>query len=124
MALTIFEMFASVKRPFYNSTQTVPLERLDRAIYRDFCIRQMASAGMKLKSLSRASARLLKAIAKAGRVKEPTGKDFLVMYSPGSPSTIHQALKSLLEDEILCEEEEGIVVYDRLFGIWLSRLGV
>jgi len=26
-----------------------------------------------------------------------------------------------LEDEILYEEDDGIVVYDRLFGLWLRN---
>jgi len=172
------EMFSSAKRPFYNSTQTLPLERLDRAVYRDFAVRQMAKAGVTLegrvfdrvadcfdgitwyvqtvmnrlcerrtvgdddvgsvidgllvekswefaallKSLPRASVRLLKAVAAAGSVAEPTSEDFLVNYAPGSPSSVHQALKKLLEDELLYEEDKGIVVYDRLFGLWLRRL--
>jgi len=172
------EMFVSAKRPFYNSTQTLPLERLDREVYREFAIRQMSKAGVKMeaqvfdrtadcfdgitwyvqaimnrlcdrrsatdedmrsvigellsekaweygaliKSLPRASARLLKAVAQAGAVKEPTGEDFLLNYSPGSPSSVHQSLKNLLENEILYEDERGIVVYDRLFGLWLRNL--
>lgn len=172
------EMFSSAKRPFYNSTQTVPLDRLDRGLYRAFCVRQMESVGVKmedrvfdrvadgfdgitwyvqtvmnrlcerksatekdvglviselldeksweyaalLKSLPRASGRLLKAIARARCVREPTGETFLLNYSPGSPSTIHQALKKMLDDEILYEEESGYVVYDRLFGQWLRQI--
>lgn len=172
------EMFASAKRPFYNSTQTLPLERLDREVYRDFAVRQMARAGIALdgrvfdrvadcfdgitwyvqtvmnrlcergsaadedvgivikellaektweyaallKSLPRASVRLLKAVAAAGRVKEPTGEEFLVNYAAGSPSSVHQALGKLLDDEILYDGDDGIVVYDRLFGLWLRRL--
>jgi len=174
----MMEMFASTKRPFYNSTQTLPLDRLDRNVYRSFAVRKMAEAGVMLeegvfdqiaasfdgitwyvqtilnrlcdrrsaaiedvraviesllleksweygallKSLPRASSRLLKAVAAAGKVKEPTGERFLCDYAPGSPSTVHQALKNLLEDEILYEEEDGVVVYDRLFGLWLRSL--
>lgn len=172
------EMFSSAKRPFYNSTQTIPLDRLEHDVYRDFAIRLMKSAGVKmsaavfdriwtlfdgitwylqtvmnrlaergsaddtdvgavidellteksweyaalLKGLSRGASRLLKAVARAGKVAEPTGEAFLVQYEPGSPSSVHQALNKLLEDEILYEEDDGIVVYDRLFGLWLRRL--
>lgn len=42
--------------------------------------------------------------------------------APGSPSSVHQSLGKLLENEILYEGEDGIVVYDRLFGLWLRRL--
>lgn len=171
------EMFVSAKRPFYNSTQTIPLDRLSREVYRDFAIGLMGRNGIVLeesvfnhvvdcfdgitwnvqavmnrlyergsatladvggvlnelmeektweygallKSLPRSASRLLKAIAAAGTVREPTGEDFLLRYSPGSPSTVHQALNKLLEDEILYEEERGVVIYDRLFGLWLRR---
>jgi len=171
------EMFVSAKRPFYHSTQTLPLDRLDREVYREFALRKMRGAGVEmkadvfdqiadsfdgitwyvqtilnrlcdrrsatvedvrsvietllseksweygalLKSLPRASARVLKAVAAAVKVKEPTGEEFLLTYAPGSPSSVHQAVKSLLEDEILYEESDGIVVYDRLFGLWLRN---
>ena len=33
------------------------------------------------------------------------------------------SLKKLLEDELLYEADKGYVVYDRLFGYWLERMG-
>lgn len=171
------EMFSSTKRPFYNSTQTLPLGCLGRTVYREFACRLMKEGGITLeapvfdrvadlfdgitwyvqtvmnrlferrrateadvgevveelmeekcweyaallKSLPRRSARVLKAVAQAGKVAAPLGADFLVQYAPGSPSTVHQAFGKLLEDELLYEEDDGIVVYDRLFGYWLRR---
>ena len=36
------EMFSSAKRPFYNSTQTLPLDRIDRDVYYEFARERMA----------------------------------------------------------------------------------
>lgn len=42
------EMFSSAKRPFYNSTQTLPLDRIDRERYFDFASLKMSLAGVAL----------------------------------------------------------------------------
>ena len=42
------EMFASAKRPFFNSTQTLPLDRIDRDKYHTFAKRFMDDAGVEL----------------------------------------------------------------------------
>lgn len=171
------EMFSSAKRPFFNSTQTLPLERIDRDTYYDFARKLMSpvcdlsrevfervysmfdgitwyvqtmmnrmyerqSATLQeiglvvdellqeksweyaalLKTLPTGSVRLLKAVAKEGKIKAVTGMEFLSAYSLGGASSVHLSLKRLLEDELLYEYDDGHVVYDRLFGIWLSRL--
>ena len=36
-------------------------------------------------------------------------------------SCVHLSLKSALEDELLYETDDGYVVYDRLFGLWLTQ---
>jgi len=171
------EMFSSAKRPFYNSTQTLPLERIDCRKYLEFANRHLARVGVQIseeefsflyrcfdgitwfvqvvlhrlyerraasvedirsvideligekaweyaaimKSLPDGSVRLLKAIARAGIVKSAMSQDFIAANSLRGASSVHQALDRLLEDELLYESESGIVVYDRLFGIWLAR---
>ena len=171
------EMFSSAKRPFFNSTQTLPLERIDCDVYFDFARNLMSPAcnlprdvfdrvyGMfdgitwyvqtlmnrmferrsaqpedigsiieellqeknweyaaLLKTLPTGSVRLLKAVAKEGKVKAVTRSAFISAHSLGGASSVHLALKRLLEDELLYECDDGYVVYDRLFSIWLSRL--
>lgn len=65
---------------------------------------------------------LLKAIAKEGVVKEPTGKEFLKKYKLSSASSVKTALESLLDKELIYMQSGGYIVYDRFLSIWLSRL--
>lgn len=171
------EMFSSAKRPFFNSTQTLPLDRIDEDVYFEFAKRLMApvceltretfdkvyslfdgitwyvqtvmnrmyergSASAEdivpvvddllheksweyaalLKSLPAGSVRLLKAVARTGRVKSPTSGDFIAANSLRGSSSVHLALNKLIDDELLYETDDGYVVYDRLFGFWLARL--
>lgn len=172
------EMFASAKRPFYSSTQTLPLERIDPERYFAFAQRHMAAAGVELardvfdrvyamfdgvtwnvqvmlnrlyerrragqtdvqevvsellqeksweyaallRSLPAGVVRLLKAVARAHCVKEPTAATFLAANALHGASSVRLSAKKALEDELLYETDEGLVVYDRLFAIWLSRL--
>jgi len=172
------EMFASAKRPFYSSTQTLPLERIEPSAYFSFAQRHMAKAGIELprevfdriygtfdgvtwnvqvilnrlyerrratcadvqdvvaellqeksweyaallKSLPSGVVRLLKAVARARCVKEPTAAAFLAANALHGASSVRLSEKKALEDELLYESEDGLVVYDRLFAIWLSRL--
>ena len=171
------EMFSSAKRPFFNSTQTLPLDRIEESVYFDFARDRMApSADLSresfnrvysmfdgitwyvqtvmnrlyerksamvadvgkvvdnllqeksweyaaiLKGLPAGAAKLLKAVAKDGLVQSVTGGRFIAAHSLSGASSVHLSLKKLLEDELLYETDNGLVVYDRLFGIWLARL--
>ena len=78
--------------------------------------------GMLVKALPVGSVRLLKAIARDRRVKGVTGSDFLSRHDLGGASSVHLSLNKLLEDELLYEDADGYVVYDRLFGMWLARM--
>lgn len=170
------EMFASAKRPFFSSTQTLPLERIDEAVYFDFARDKMAPSvdlsrevfnrvysmfdgvtwyvqtvmnrlyGRKsatsadvgavvdellqektweyaaiLKGLPAGAAKLLKAVAKEGVAKSVTSGRFIAAHSLSGASSAHLSLKKLLDDELLYETDNGVVVYDRLFGMWLAR---
>ena len=174
------EMFASAKRPFYNSTQTLPLERIDRERYFAFASQKMSAGGVTLgreafdlvlnlfdgitwfvqmtlnrlyerrsatvddvrtvvdellcekrweyaallKSLPDGSVRLLRAVARAGKAKAVTSVNFMAQNALRGSSSVHVALNSLIEDEVLYDCGDGYVVYDRLFGLWLARLPV
>lgn len=174
----MMEMFSSSKRPFYNSTQTIPLDRIDPEKYFDFASYHMTCAGIRLdrevfdavhrlfdgitwyvqmvlnrlfdrgeatmadfatvvdellkektweyaallKSLPDGTVRLLKAIAHDGKVKSATSASFIAKHRLRGSSSVHLALKSALENELLYEADDGIVVYDRLFALWLARL--
>ena len=174
------EMFGSAKRPFYQSTEILSLDPIDRKEYERFAARHFASRGDTLDSVvfqslydrfegitwyvqavlnkvwesgtgltsetqideavealvesgaivfhdllqsqNEASRALLKAVAKDGRVAAPTSGDFLSRYGFKSHSTVRSALKDLVDGDLLYKTDGGYIVYDRLFGTWLSRL--
>ena len=74
------------------------------------------------RSQNDASRALLKAVATEGCVASPTSGGFLSRHGFRSHSTIRSAVKDLVESDLLYLSDEGYVVYDRLFGIWLSRI--
>ena len=74
------------------------------------------------RSQSEASKALLRAVASENVVSQPTSKVFLSAHSLGAASTVASAIENLLSRELLYKSENGYMVYDRLFGIWLSRL--
>ena len=65
---------------------------------------------------------VIRAIAREGLVAEPTGKDFLKKYKLPGASSVKTVLETLTEKELLYRLPNGYIVYDRFFGIWLSRL--
>ena len=75
-----------------------------------------------LRSQNEASRALLKAVAEEGCVASPTAGEFLSRHGFSSHSTVRSALKNLLDGDLLYQTDKGYVVYDRLFGMWLSRL--
>ena len=64
----------------------------------------------------------MKAIAKEGRVVAVTGGDFIARHGLRAASSVATALKSLDAADLVYRSNSGYEVYDRLFGIWLSRL--
>ena len=61
------------------------------------------------------------AVAAEDVVSAPTGKAFLSGHSLGAASTVASAIENLVGRELLYKSENGYMVYDRLFGIWLRR---
>ena len=73
--------------------------------------------------LTENQARLLTAIAIQGTVSAPTASEFILRYRLPAPSSIKQAVSSLIEKEFLYRDpQRGYMVYDRFFGMWLKRL--
>lgn len=65
-------------------------------------------------------ARLLQAIAKEGVVKEPMSGLFIRTHNLKTASSVQRSLKFLVDEEYVYLSEEGYIVYDRFFGIWLK----
>jgi len=174
------EMFASPKRPFYQSAQTLSLKAIDQARYADFaalwfsrdnrelpreCFDRIYSTVMahtwyiqywlsmlydysagtvSLDAVDEVLARILRmeednflqymrlmnktqqriavAIAKEGAVGQPLAKEFLQRHALPAASTVSSALRTMLESDILMEEQGVYSVYNRFFMLWLRRL--
>lgn len=66
-------------------------------------------------------ARLLVAIAKETVVKEPTAGLFLRTYNIKSASSVQRSLQYLVDKEYVYKSDNGYIVYDRFFGMWMRR---
>lgn len=173
------EMFASAARPFYQSTQMMPLREIGEEPYYAFAEAKFRANGQELttdafhtaytllhghtwylqmtlnrlyenhdavitpalvsqtiRAITQESEatyqtflrlitpfqrRLLRAIACEGSVREVLGKAFLMKYDLGTPSTIRSAVKSLVDKELILDQNNTYEVYDRFFAIWLAR---
>ena len=170
-------MFASASRPFYQSTQMMPLGDIDKSAYYAFSsdkmrnnrqsideetfdylytklsshtwyvhtlLNRLYESGYKtidkttvedimadillenegtfqtfLRLVTPIQAKVLYAIASEGTIKEIQGKTFLTKYRLGAASTVKTAVKSLVEKELLLDNNGEYQIYDRFFGIWL-----
>jgi len=65
---------------------------------------------------------LLKAVAAETSVSEPTASAFISKYNLGAASTVSSSLKSLIDKELLFENNGFFLVYDRFFSLWLKGL--
>ncbi|MCX7735962.1 MAG: ATP-binding protein [Candidatus Kapabacteria bacterium] len=66
---------------------------------------------------------VLKAIAINGGVEEPSSSNFLKKYNLSSPSSVILAVNSLIDKELLYEENNKIYVSDQFFALWLKYYG-
>lgn len=65
-------------------------------------------------------AKILRAVARRRLVSAPTSAEF-VQETGLSPSSITLAVKNLCAAQHLYRAENGLLVYDRFFGLWLAR---
>ena len=126
------QMFHSAKRPFYQSTQTQVIDRIARDEYYRFAADFFTRQGRKLAEETFGYLydafdghtwyiRLLKAIAKAGCVREINSGDFITEYRLRAASSVNSALKRLIDREMVCKTADGYIVYDRFMAIWLRQ---
>ncbi len=65
--------------------------------------------------------RVLTAVAHEGNVKLITSKEFIIKYRLGTPSSVHTAVKSLLNKEMIYKEQGEYFIYDVFFEHWLKK---
>ena len=170
-------MFTSVSRPFFQSTQILPLKEINFLDYVLFAKRHFEKNGKSIsdeavqwiydtvaghtwyvqmllnrlysysevsvlqvqkvlseilaeneatfftycKLLTNKQLALLSAIASETSITEPTASAFISKYGLGATSTVSASLKSLLEKELLFENNGAYFVYDRFFSLWLKK---
>ena len=72
-----------------------------------------------LSKCSPGAVELLRAVAAERVVAEPMSAEFGRRHGLRAASSVRFALDSLLKDELLYRRDDGYVVYDRLFAMWL-----
>ena len=65
---------------------------------------------------------LLKAIAKANIVAQPTAGKFIKEHNLSGASSVKAALKVLEDKELVYRKQEGYIIYDRFMDLWLKRV--
>lgn len=73
-----------------------------------------------LRAYSRGQAKLLKAVAREGKVREITSGAFVSQYGLTATSSVKSALNKMLEEEVIYFSGDGYIIYDRFFGQWLA----
>lgn len=71
--------------------------------------------------LSERQKELLFAIGKEGKSAEITSTAFIIKHGLYSPSSVQSAIKQLLEKEPVTKEGNVYRIYDRFFGLWISK---
>jgi len=72
-----------------------------------------------VEALPEASVGLLRAIASEGVARGVTSASFVVRHGLKAPSTTAEALDRIIKKELAYKVDDGYIVYDRLFGMWL-----
>ena len=64
---------------------------------------------------------ILQAIAREGTAKNVTSAAFIKRYNLPSASSVQSAIKGLLKNDIITQEEDGYRIYDYFFATWLAK---
>jgi len=81
--------------------------------------------GNLLETLPPGSVRLLRAVAREGKVRELTSGAFMARHGLHANSSVKLSLVKLMDAGLVSRDDDGrYLVDDRLFGIWLSRQGI
>lgn len=64
---------------------------------------------------------ILQAIAREGTAKNVTSSAFIKKYNLPSASSVQSAIKGLLKNDIITQEDDGYRIYDYFFAHWLAK---
>lgn len=61
------------------------------------------------------------AIAREGKARSVTGKNFIKRYHLQTVSVVTAAIRGLLDKDLITQEKDAYMVYDPFFALWLSN---
>lgn len=104
-----------------EGAKTVDIRAIERAL-QDIQLENEYYYQMVLRAYAKGQVKLLKAVAREGRVTEILSGSFISKYDLSATSSVRGALKRLLDDELIYRDAHGYLVYDRFFAEWLRNL--
>lgn len=75
-----------------------------------------------LRAYSHVQVKLIEAIAQEKQVSQINAGEFISKYTLKNASSVNRALSKLVDNEVVYKSEQYYMIYDRLMGLWLSRL--
>lgn len=179
----MIDIFSNTKKPFYNSTSFLNLEKIDREVYADFINFHFLSNNYTISKddifyileftegftyhtqkicnklyenrkpdivkddillvinellnenniqyaqikelLTTAQWNYLIAIAKGGKIQQPTAQEFIMKYKIGTPANSRRLLKALIDKDLILEnlniKWKDYQLYDVFLKHWLIR---
>ena len=109
----------SVMKELYASEVARPTEEDVLAAIGHLVEENAMNYAFILSNCSPGAVELLRAVAAERVVAEPMSAEFGRRHGLRAASSVRFALDSLLKDELLYRRDDGYVVYDRLFAVWL-----
>ncbi len=113
---TMNEAFADTSRGDKCTVETLGTAISDILAGNDYYYRELLSR-MTIKQKM-----LLYAIAEDGLATQITSADFIKRHKLTSASSVQSAVKRLLSDGYVVEEDRRYRVNDRFFGLWIQRM--
>lgn len=74
-----------------------------------------------IENLSKNQKRLLVGLANEGKEASVYSKEFMTKHRLSGHSSVQQAMSSLQEKDLVDKEEDGYIILDRFFKLWLTR---
>lgn len=112
----------AVMNRLYRLNECTVTELHLRSAINDIILSEEDDYKRLLHLLTANQSRLLRAIANEGIVKSPLAGDFMRKHQMKSASSIQRALQYLMDEEYLYHTDEGYIVYDRFFALWLKNM--
>lgn len=108
-----------LNRLYEKRTNKIEIKDID-LIFREIVAENEASFQTLLRMLTPVQRKLLRAVAREGEAAEVTGKSFLSKHKLGAASTVNSAVKSLVDKEIVIDQNGKYSVYDRFLALYLT----